>query len=106
MRLLYGYARRWGQDVDTYGIQCPRYEQHLAFGLHLGAGIPLAELQARSVLRALASRCTHRTLDDRPVRVLNNSLCGHRGATIAVELSSRTSTSSPQMPEAPQGPVP
>lgn len=111
--LLYGSAgrdaRRWGQDADTYDIQRPRNDQHLAFGggLHLCAGVPLAELQARSVLRALAARCTHLTLDDRPVRVLNNLLRGYRSATIAVVPSSRTPTSSSQMPEAlPQGPVP
>jgi cytochrome P450 len=91
--LLYGSAgrdpQRWGDDADTYNLQRPGNKSHLAFGdgPHRCAGIPLAELQALAVLRALAARCSHLTLDGEPVRVLNNTLRGYREARIAVELS-------------------
>ncbi|MGW3955363.1 cytochrome P450 [Streptomyces sp. NPDC004752] len=110
--LLYGSAgrdpRHWGDEADEFDIRRPRNDQHLAFGggPHLCAGIPLAVLQARSVLRALASRCTHLTLDGEPVRVLNNLLRGYSQAAIAVELSPGTSASGADTPEArQQGPV-
>ncbi|MFI1415002.1 cytochrome P450 [Streptomyces sp. NPDC020707] len=65
--LLYGsagrYPRHWGGEADEFDIRRPRNHQHLAFsrGPPLCAGIPLAELQARAVLRALASCCSHLT---------------------------------------------
>ncbi|WP_037905432.1 cytochrome P450 [Actinacidiphila yeochonensis] len=109
--LLYGSAgrdpRQWGDEADVYDIQRPDNHQHLAFGggPHLCAGIPLAELQARAVLRALAARCSHLTLDGEPVRVLNNLLRGHSAAPIAVELAP-SSNSADRSPEAcQQGPV-
>ncbi|MFJ4972113.1 cytochrome P450 [Streptomyces sp. NPDC088755] len=111
--LLYGSAgrdpRQWGDDADAFDITRPRNHQHLAFGAgpHLCAGIPLAELQARSVLRALAARCAHLTPDGEPVRVLNNLLRGYSSAPLAVELSPRTSASGITAPETcQQGPVP
>ncbi|MFD4592981.1 cytochrome P450 [Streptomyces rubiginosohelvolus] len=111
--LLYGSAgrdpRHWGDDADAFDITRPRNDQHLAFGAgaHLCAGIPLAELQARSVLRALAARCSHLTLDGEPVRVLNNLLRGYSSAPVAVELSPRPSASGITAPEpCQQGPVP
>ncbi|GHH25790.1 cytochrome P450 [Streptomyces rubradiris] len=94
--LLYGSAgrdpHRWGDAADEYNIRRYRNNEHLAFGggSHLCAGIPLAELQARAVLRALAARCTHLTLDGEPARALNNLLRGYREAWIAVELSPHT----------------
>lgn len=110
--LLYGSAgrdpRHWGDVADEFDIRRPRNDQHLAFGggPHLCAGIPLAVLQARSVLRALAARCTHLTLDGEPVRVLNNLLRGYSQAAIAVELSPRASTSGTDTPQAlQQGPA-
>ncbi|MCX4682207.1 cytochrome P450 [Streptomyces sp. NBC_01433] len=110
--LLYGSAGRdpqqWGHDADTFTIQRPRSDRHLAFGggPHLCAGIPLAELQARSVLRALAAHCSHLTLDGEPVRVLNNLLRGYSSAPITVELSPRTSASAARTAETcQQGPV-
>ncbi|MFE6412213.1 cytochrome P450 [Streptomyces sp. NPDC057837] len=110
--LLYGSAgrddRRWGDDANTYDIRRPRNDEHLAFGggPHLCAGVPLAVLQARSVLRALAARCTHLTLDGEPVRVLNNLLRGYSQAAITVELSPRTASAGIDLPQArPQGPA-
>lgn len=110
--LLYGSAgrdpRHWGDEADVYDIQRPRNDQHLAFGggPHLCAGIPLAELQARAVLRALAARCSHLTVDGEPVRVLNNLLRGYSSVPIAVELSPRTSVSDARTPETcQQGPM-
>ncbi|WP_371792998.1 cytochrome P450 [Streptomyces sp. NBC_01471] len=97
--LLYGSAgrdlRHWGDEVADYDIRRPRNNQHLAFGggPHLCAGIRLAELQARAVLRALAARCTHLALDGDPTRVLNNLLRGYSHAAIAVELCPRASAS-------------
>jgi cytochrome P450 len=91
--LLYGSAgrdpRHWGDDANEFNIRRPRNHQHLAFGggPHLCAGIPLAELQARSVLRALAARCTHLTFDGEPTRFLNNLLRGYSHAGITVERS-------------------
>ncbi|KOT46751.1 hypothetical protein ADK41_00625 [Streptomyces caelestis] len=93
--LLYGSAgrdpRHWGDEADEFNIRRPRNHQHLAFGggPHLCAGIPLAELQARTILRALAARCFHLTLDGEPVRVLNNVLRGYSSAQLAVELAPR-----------------
>ncbi|MGC5264040.1 cytochrome P450 [Streptomyces cyaneofuscatus] len=111
--LLYGSAgrdpRHWGDDSDIYDIRRPRNERHLAFGggPHLCAGIPLAELQARAVLRALAARCSHLTLDGEPVRVLSNLLRGYRSAPLVAELSPRTSASGIRTPEpCQQGPLP
>ncbi|MFF9785739.1 cytochrome P450 [Streptomyces nigrescens] len=110
--LLYGSAgrdpERWGSDADTYDLQRPGNRGHLAFGggPHLCAGIPLAELQARAVLRALATRCSHLTLDGEPVRVLNNLLRGYGAAPLAVELSPRTSASGRTPEPCRQGPVP
>ncbi|MFE1476602.1 cytochrome P450 [Streptomyces cyaneofuscatus] len=97
--LLYGSAgrdpRHWGDEADEFNIRRLRNHQHLAFGggPHLCAGIPLAELQARTVLRALAARCSHLTLDGEPVRVLNNLLRGYSSAPLAVELAPRPSAS-------------
>ncbi|MEW1760490.1 cytochrome P450 [Streptomyces cyaneofuscatus] len=97
--LLYGSAgrddRRWGDDADTFDIRRPCNHQHLAFGggPHLCAGIPLAEIQAGAVLRALAARCAHLTLDGEPVRVLNNLLRGYSAAPLAVELTPRPASS-------------
>lgn len=110
--LLYGSAgrdpRHWGDEAAEFHIRRSRNHQHLAFGdgPHLCAGIPLAELQARAVLRALAARCTHLTLDGEPVRVLNNLLRGYGSAPLAVELSSRTSASGSTPEACQQGPVP
>ncbi len=90
-----------------YDLQRPGNHQHLAFGggPHLCAGIPLAELQARAVLRALAARCSHLTLDGEPVRVLNQLLRGYSSAPITVELVP-SSNSADRSPEAwQQGPV-
>ncbi|MFI0813940.1 cytochrome P450 [Streptomyces echinatus] len=90
--LLYGSAgrdpRHWRDDADQYDIRRRRNDQHLAFGggPHLCAGIPLAELQARSILRALTARCTHITLNGEPTRVVSNLLRGYSHAGIAVEL--------------------
>ncbi|MGV9934044.1 cytochrome P450 [Streptomyces olivaceoviridis] len=104
--LLYGSAGRdpryWGDEADEYDIRRHRNNEHLAFGggPHLCAGIPLAELQARSVLRALAARCTHLTLDGEPVRGLNNLLRGYREAWITVELSPHTSARDTDSPQA------
>ncbi|MFF8283482.1 cytochrome P450 [Streptomyces albus] len=89
--LLYGSAGRdrriWGPRADTFDIRRPRADRHLAFGggPHLCAGIPLAELQARALLRALATRCTRLELAGQPVRVLNNLLRGLSQAPVAVE---------------------
>ncbi|OLO25963.1 cytochrome P450 [Streptomyces sp. MNU77] len=97
--LLYGSAgrdpRHWGDEADEFNVRRLRNHQHLAFGggPHLCAGVPLAELQARSVLRALAARCSHLTLDGEPVRVLNNLLRGYSSAPLAVELAPRPSAS-------------
>ncbi|MFJ6017470.1 cytochrome P450 [Streptomyces sp. NPDC092952] len=91
--LLYGSAgrdeRRWGYDAHHYSIRRPRPEQHLAFGAgpHLCAGIALAELQARSVLRALAARCTRLHLDSSPVPILHNLLRGYRSAPVTARLA-------------------
>ncbi|MFI0776269.1 cytochrome P450 [Streptomyces sp. NPDC021212] len=93
--LLYGSAgrdpREWGADADAFDIRRRRVDRHLAFGggPHLCAGIPLAELQARAVLRALATRCTHLTISGEPVRVLNNLLRGWGQVPIAAELGPR-----------------
>ncbi|MFJ4741192.1 cytochrome P450 [Streptomyces sp. NPDC088775] len=109
--LLYGSAgrdpRQWGDKADAYDIRRPRNHQHLAFGggPHLCAGIPLAELQVRSILRALAARCTHLTLDGEPVRVLNNLLRGYSAAALTVELSLHTSASGRTPEPRQQGPV-
>lgn len=111
--LLYGSAgrdpRQWGDEADEFDIRRPRNDQHLAFGggPHLCAGIPLAELQARSVLRALAARCTHLTLDGEPVRALNQLLRGYSSAPLVAELSPHAPTSGITTPEpCQQGPVP
>ncbi|MEU0843927.1 cytochrome P450 [Streptomyces sp. NPDC005962] len=93
--LLYGSAGRdeefWGPEADAFNILRLRPERHLAFGAgpHLCAGIPLAELQARAVLRALAARCTRLTICREPVRVLNNVLHGWGQLPVAVELGPR-----------------
>ncbi|MFI5822851.1 cytochrome P450 [Streptomyces rishiriensis] len=110
--LLYGSAgrdpRRWGDNADGYDIRRLHTDRHLAFGggPHLCAGILLAELQAQAVLRALASRCSHLTVDGEPARVLNNLLRGYSSAPIAVEHSPRTSSSAARTAETcQQGPV-
>ncbi|MFD4525568.1 cytochrome P450 [Streptomyces sp. NPDC058470] len=106
--LLYGSAgrdpRHWGDEASDYDIRRPRNGLHLAFGggPHLCAGIPLAELQARAVLRALAARCSHLTPDGEPVRVLNNLLRGFSSAPLAVELAPRTTSSEASTPETSQ----
>jgi len=93
--LLYGSAGRdpheWGADADDFNIRRRRPDRHLAFGggPHLCAGIHLAELQARAVLRALAARCTRLTIRGEPVRVLNNLLRGWGHLPIAAELGPR-----------------
>ncbi|WP_406498302.1 cytochrome P450 [Streptomyces sp. NBC_00846] len=80
--LLYGSTGRdtdkWGVAADTFNIRRPNASQHLAFGSgrHLCAGIPLALMQARALLGALASRCTHLGPAGEPNRVLNNLLRG------------------------------
>ncbi|WP_078599991.1 cytochrome P450 [Streptomyces violens] len=97
--LLYGSAGRdrveWGSEADAFNIRRHRVDRHLAFGAgpHLCAGIPLAELQARAVLRALAAHCTRLTITGEPVRVLNNLLRGWGLMPIVAELSSRTAVS-------------
>ncbi|MEU5839764.1 cytochrome P450 [Streptomyces diacarni] len=93
--LLYGSAGRdrlsWGPTADVFNVRRRRADRHLAFGggPHLCAGIPLAELQARAVLRALATRCTRLTIAGEPVRVLNNLLRGWGHMPVAVEHAPR-----------------
>ncbi|MET8816118.1 hypothetical protein ABZW47_29455 [Streptomyces sp. NPDC004549] len=91
--LLYGSAsraqRRWGDDADADDIRRPHNGQHVVCGggPHLCAGIRLAELRPRSVLRALAARCPQLTLDGEPVGVVSNLLRGYSVAPLAVELT-------------------
>ncbi|MFF2650697.1 cytochrome P450 [Streptomyces sp. NPDC058045] len=91
--LLYGSAGRdeaqWGPEADTFDIRRPGNDQHLAFGggPHLCAGIPLAELQVRAVLHALATHCTTLTPDGDPTRVLNHLLRGYSSAPLTAELA-------------------
>ncbi|MFI7245221.1 cytochrome P450 [Streptomyces qinglanensis] len=94
--LLYGSAGRdrlaWGPDADVFNVRRRRADRHLAFGggPHLCAGIPLAELQARAVLRALAAQCTNLTTAGEPDRVLNNLLRGWERMPLAVKRASAT----------------
>ncbi|TGB15536.1 cytochrome P450 [Streptomyces sp. MZ04] len=91
--LLFGSAgrdpRQWGSRADEFDIQRHQVEQHLAFGSghHHCAGIPLTVLQARTLLRSLAARCTHITPAGDPERVLNNLLRGYSKVPVAVELA-------------------
>ncbi|MEU2133615.1 cytochrome P450 [Streptomyces sp. NPDC018352] len=91
--LLYGSTGRdtdkWGIAADTYNIRRPNARDHLAFGAgrHMCAGIPLALMQARALLGALASRCARLAPAGEPNRVLNNLLRGWSRVPIAAQLA-------------------
>ncbi|MFJ4570614.1 cytochrome P450 [Streptomyces sp. NPDC088846] len=93
--LLYGSAGRdtdkWGVAADTFNIRRPNARDHLAFGAgrHMCAGIPLALMQARALLEALASRCTRLAPAGESNRMLNNVLRGWSRVPITAQLTGR-----------------
>lgn len=80
--VLYGSTGRdtdrWGPTADAFDLHRPGADKHLAFGAghHLCAGIPLAVLQARALLEALAAACPALEPSATASRVLNNVLRG------------------------------
>jgi cytochrome P450 len=87
--LLFGSSgrdpRKWGADADTFRIDRSDASDHLALGAgaHQCAGNHLALLEARSIIAALADRCTGLEVDGEPQRALNNLLHGWARLPIA-----------------------
>ncbi|GAA2443121.1 cytochrome P450 [Streptomyces pulveraceus] len=91
--LLYGSAGRdtdkWGVAADAFNIRRLNARDHLAFGAgrHMCAGVPLALMQGRALLEALASRCTRLSPAGEANRMLNNVLRGWSRVPIAAQLT-------------------
>jgi len=87
--LMYGSAnrdpRRW-KDADRFDIE-RNAAAHVGFGhgIHVCLGAPLARLEARAVLEALARRVTCFALAGTPVRKLNSTVRGYSSLPVSVE---------------------
>ncbi|MFF9481545.1 cytochrome P450 [Streptomyces sp. NPDC014733] len=89
--VLYGSAgrdrRHWGPDADEFRVRRTGHGSHLAFGAgpHTCVGLHLAQLQARALIDALATRCTLIRPAGTPVRLLNHLLRGFSRLPLTVE---------------------